>query len=211
MKFLLAVAVCILTACSHTAKVPQATVAKDSATPSLLAGLDVARLTGGTPGIEKYTIRMTKCGFWNAFAIPSEKEIVLCSELASAGPAVMRMVVLHEAGHAGFDSGMSFTGMEELAADEYAAVRSIWEGRREDVKAYADFWAQDEGKLIYYIDFGYWDPHPSDSRRDWHARCLYIGSGPAPEKLWDLIDWYDCRKTWQRTDATWRKLLGKHA
>lgn len=210
MKFL-ALAL-VLTACGSAPKpapvVPVTTVALEHY-GNIMAGLDPAKLTSGVPGIDKYTIRMADCGFWNAFAIHSEKEVVLCDVLVSSGPAVMRMVLLHEAGHVAFENGVAYTGMEELAADEYAIVRSVREGRRDDIDAVAKFWEAKEAThgLYFYLDYGYWDPHPSYSRRAWHARCLYIGSGPAPKKLWDLVDWYDCRSQWKRTKASWDKIL----
>lgn len=207
VRFCSALALTLLVAC--TTSTPRAQVAKSTALPNVLAQLDPARLTEGVPGIGNYTIRFVNCGFWNAFAVHDEKEILLCSELAYTGPRVMRAVLLHEAAHVGFEHGMPFTGMEELAADEYAAVRSIWEGRREDVDAIAEFWSGrcDAQGLACYTDFG--RSHPNAYRRYLHAKCLYVGSGPAPDSLNEIGVWYYCRRVWKTTSASWHKMLGK--
>lgn len=157
-------------------------------------------LLAGLPGLGGWTVRFTSCGFWNAFSDPEHQEIIMCHEVAESGSAVMRMVLLHEAGHAAFHSGLRFTGLEELAADEFSAVVALRRGHADDVDAMADFWDAEYDP----IDDGS-DPHPSGARRASHMRCLALGARPSPPegRLWD---WYECRDLWRKVDANWPKL-----
>ncbi len=175
----------------------------DPDSASTLKPIDPMRVLAGLRGLEGYTIRTIDCGFYNAWAFSETNEVVLCSEVLAAGAGVARMTLLHEAGHVLFrEAGVPFTGMEELAADEYAAVISVWRNRRQDVLDKAIFWAnQGDDK-----DNGL-DPHPSSARRAAHLYCLYVGSGPAPKNVWAYINYLDCRTQWRAVNSNWRKLL----
>src|SRR5689334_15393476 len=128
--------------------------------PDLVKQLHAGAVLDGLPGLNGTEIRFIDCGFYNAFYLPSTNEILLCAEVMDYGMPVARMTLLHEAGHAAFAHGIAHTGLEELAADEYAAVVSIWAGRREDVYAKALFWRSEE--------------HTSELQSQFHLVCRLL-------------------------------------
>lgn len=193
MKHLIALLALVACNCA-----PGFVVAHDGAHEAHLAALKPEEVLAGLPGLDGYTLRIVDCGFMNAFTEPSEHEILMCADVSQYGLGFERAVLLHEAGHAAFRSGVRFTGMEELAADEYAVYWSIRSGRREDVRAFADFWAS----LHDFTDDGQ-DAHPDGDRRASYAWCLYLGSGPAPTSIWTIEHWYECRAEWARVKAYW--------
>lgn len=193
MRFLLAAIVLVACNCAHGI-----TVIHDKVHEGHLTALKPEEVLAGLPGLDHYTLRVVDCGFMNAFTEPSEHEILMCADVSSYGLGFERAVLLHEAGHAAFRSGIRFTGMEELAADEYAIYWSIRQGRREDVKAFSGFWAN----LHDFTDDGE-DEHPDGARRANFAYCLYLGSGPAPTSIWTIERWYSCRAEWSRVKAYW--------
>jgi hypothetical protein len=170
----------------------------------LAKALKPGELLAGVPGIDGYQVTFLRCGFENAFTVREDHEIIYCNELAAETLGTQRMVLLHEGGHVAFGSGIPFTGMEELAADEFAAVTSIWAGRADDVYQWANFWVNqgdstDDGS----------DPHPSGDRRAMHAWHLYNGATEAPTSLFPYWNWQADRKLWLETSARWHKLLNR--
>jgi hypothetical protein len=156
----------------------------------LTATVEMFRL----PGVE-YTIRWRRCGEVNAFYQRGSKRITLCYELKDeASPAVVRFVLGHEIGHAVIaQRGIPFTGLEEAAADEFAAVVMGWYGKTDDMMEMGKWW---------YAHGGEEDPadeHPSGKRRGLTIACLALGA---------RAQQYGCTAEWLRASRTWAHLLG---
>lgn len=131
------------------------------------------------------------CGEVNAYYLPSEDRVVMCNELEGVMPAaVVRYVFLHEAGHALMaQRHIPFTGLEEAAADEFAAwVLGAME-RGDDVEAAARFWAafpiQNENPF---------DPHPSAARRS--AVLQQLADGIRGKSIAGMWEWVRVMHTW---------------
>lgn len=120
------------------------------------------------------------CDAVNAYASPETDTVVLCDELVlyvirGYGPVdgvrILRYAVAHEAGHLVIARmHIPVIGSEEVAADEFAAVRLVELGEPEDLAAGARFWADKNRPEDPE------DDHPSDARRAYVLGCYYRGA-----------------------------------
>lgn len=139
------------------------------------------------------TVVWEECGETNAFYQHSRHKVTLCTELEPLGPAVIRFVLAHELAHGVIDQlDIPFTGLEETAADELAALVTIWMGHADDLHAAAGFW------LTLNRPEDPMDSHPSDQRRFFTLACLLVGSRTTEGA---------CRDEYLRALHTWSKLL----
>ncbi len=136
------------------------------------------------------------CGQVNAYYYPRRKDVTLCNELREFGPGVVRFIFAHELAHGIIrQRGIAYTGSEEVAADELAAVVLAINHRVEDVEAAAEFFNEHVGESSP------WDPHPSGPRRYFTLSCLADQSqGKYP--------WLcDSDYGWLRALSSWTRLL----
>ena len=142
------------------------------ATPKL-KGL-VEEVQFGLPMELTNPVKWVNCGDWNGAYYP-DGHIELCNENLYEGLAVARMILLHELGHAyTFRYHTDFSRWEgnyEDAADEFAAVFSVVEGRPEDLVAKARLW--EAWAKLYPAAAG--DPHSPAQVRARNFRELYWG------------------------------------
>jgi len=140
-------------------------------------------------------VSFAKCGQVNATYWPATDNIIICRETLEQPEGVVRFVVAHEMAHAVIHQrDIPFTGSEETAADELAAVTLLVWGHEFDVLItglYFHEHGQDEDPT---------DPHPGDERRAYTLMCLAEGSETQP-------DWPWCRPEWARALHTWVRLL----
>ncbi len=139
------------------------------------------------------TVVWETCGVPNAAYVIGTKTIIMCHELLLLPEGVARAAFAHEYAHAIIRQlDLPYTGSEEAAADELAAVKLIAAGQTADVIAVARFWAllnQPEDPT---------DDHPSSARRFFTMGCLAVGS-ERPESA--------CGETYTRARAAWGRLL----
>jgi hypothetical protein len=136
------------------------------------------------------------CGEINAYYFPSQRKVVLCTELQAFSPGVVRYILAHELSHAVImQRDVAYTTSHEGAADELAALVLIWMGRDTDVLEGARFWAtlgRPENPF---------DDHFGDVRRAWNMTCLVAGSRD------DGIYSRGCTETYRRAVRAWVRLL----
>lgn len=148
------------------------------------------------PGVN-ITISWETCGFLGDAYDPVDEVLHLCVETAAI-PALARFVTAHEVAHAVTRQlGLAYTGNEEQAADELAAVSLILIGQGGDVLA----GAQAMSDMSRY-EFIFWmDTHPPLKHRARDLRCLVDGSQDT--------DWlFGCRYQWRRALTAWTTMLG---
>ncbi len=135
------------------------------------------------------------CGAINAYYTVNNM-VVMCNELKPLPLGFQRGVLAHEFGHAFIHQNhIPFTGPEESAADELAAVALVEVGDREALLTVAQW---------YYAlppDGGDGDAaHPSNYTRAIIALCLYLQSG-GDNLPGCPTDWVRVKNTWDRLRA----------
>jgi hypothetical protein len=138
-------------------------------------------------------INFNECGEVNAFYTPEDRTVTLCKELLdTAEPSRLRFYFAHELAHAVIDQmDIPFTGSEEDAADEMAAVIMVDSGMAKDVLFTADYF------YTRNLDAPPWDPHASDMKRAFNLKCIAVR---APKSA-------ICQKGWDATELGWKRLL----
>ncbi len=146
------------------------------------------------PGMD-VTVKVGKCGVVNAYYAPWAKTVLICQEMIDQLPQIVPAVVAHEMAHAVIHQlDIPFTGSEEDAADELAAVVLGNTGHADDLleaalwfKAMSD--SHDRS-----------DPHSPASRRSWTLACLADGSELVP-----VLD--ECGERFERATRNWHRLI----
>jgi len=145
--------------------------------------------------VEPIRLRFTDCGQVNAAYWPATNALVVCNETMAQPTGVLRFIVAHEMAHAVIHQrDVPFTGSEEVAADELAALTLLaWDDEYDVLLMglYFHVHAQAEDPT---------DPHPGDERRAYTLMCLADGSEDQPE-------WPECRWELARALHTWGRLL----
>lgn len=159
-----------------------------------LSGVDDI-IAGMQPKGVKVTVYWKACGFLNAAYDGRDQTITMCYELFKLPPGVIRFVAAHEMTHAILQQlDLPFTGMEEMAADEYAAVWLLKHGHKDDVKE-AIHWFDTYPSGIHGAEDPY-DEHPSDARRSWQL-----------EYMWAGYLGYFYQPQWKRIERAWERLI----
>lgn len=159
-----------------------------------LSGVDDI-ITGMTPKGVKVTVQWKQCGFLNSAYEDKTQTITMCYELFKLPPGVIRFVAAHEMTHAILHQlDLPFTGMEELAADEYAGEWMLTHGFKDDVKA-AIHWFDSFPSGLHGAEDPY-DEHPSDARRSWQL-----------EYMWAGYLGYFHQNDWKRIQRAWERLI----
>jgi len=143
--------------------------------PIAQSRLDIAQIVADLtfPGME-VTWEIAKCGQVNAYYQPKLKHLVVCRELVEYSPWLARFAAAHEMGHAMVRQlDLPITGMEEMAADEVAALElCIFSDHCMDLARTADYFYTLDGEELPA------DPHPSDRRRGITLMRLYLDPAP---------------------------------
>lgn len=136
------------------------------------------------------------CGQRNAYYFPAERRIILCNELRGhITPGILHFYLAHEMSHAVIHQlHIPFTGSEEVAADELAALVLSLDGMARDVAETGSMFLDQARPEIP------WDPHPGDVRRGVTLLCMYAGSQHTQLSL--------CDNQWPQAVYTWTTLLG---
>lgn len=138
----------------------------------------------------------TECGQTNAMYFPAADALIVCTEDFALQPGALRFITAHEMGHAIIDQlSIPFTGSEEEAADEIAAVYSGMANRPEDTMEMA----------MYFLDMAnVWvdprDDHPPNEKRAWTLACMADGAEPQPVSP-------HCQALFDRATDHWKRLI----
>lgn len=147
------------------------------------------------PGVNT-TIEWADCGEVNAYYTPSLQTVTMCRELLPYGGPFIRFVLAHELAHGVIrQRDIPYTGSQEVAADELAAVVLSLYHDQEAVLAAANFWFQQGNPEIP------WDPHPGNVRRGYTLSCL------ADTSKGDYSSFYCSQGAFQTARHTWMRLL----
>lgn len=131
------------------------------------------------------------CGEFNAWYSPDKETVILCNELKPFGRGVVRFALAHELSHAVIHQlHIPFTGSEEEAADELAAVILNVHDWQADVVMMAEFWLELEGEVRP------WDPHPPHDRRAYTLYCLAESSQAKPHTFCNEHGWLRALESW---------------
>ena len=134
------------------------------------------------------------CGEVNGYYVIASKIIVMCNELKTLDPGVVRFVFAHELSHAViYQRDIPYTGSEEWAADELATLILIQLGDYEALVATVDMFAASGGGEATATS------HPSHERRALYISCLALESLGQTQN--------QCMVDYTRTKAAWMKLL----
>jgi len=129
------------------------------------------------------------CGEDNAWYMSGE--ITLCNELRELDPGVVRFAFAHEYSHAIIHQlHIPFTGSEEVAADELAAVVLGVNGHADELMQAALYWYNRED------DANPWDPHPSNLQRFYTLGCYALESAGLDSVRCDSGAWVRAIHTW---------------
>lgn len=138
----------------------------------------------------------TECGGVNAAYIPPAKALIVCTEDFAMQPGALRFITAHEMAHAVIAQlAIPFTGSEEEAADELAAVYSGMQNRPEDTMEMAMYFL---GMADQPVDVA--DDHPANDKRAWTLACLADGAEPEPTIP-------NCGMTFERAADHWKRLI----
>lgn len=171
--------------------------------------IDLGRMTAAMMyvGAERTRVEWVWCMTPNAFFSPSENRVYLCYELLPVMKTLVpddwagaiRAVAAHELAHAVItNQGAPFTGSEEGAADELAAISLIEAGMGADVLAVSVFWAG-VWDLDPTITWGALDEnHPAAIERARAGVCLVAGRALAHRA---------CVDTYIRARESWYRIL----
>ena len=145
-----------------------------------------------------FTITWRRCGYVNAYYNPDTHRVTLCTELGEIDPGAARAIFVHELGHALIDQlHVPVTGLEEAAADEFAAWFFIRNGWNADLLALADLFGTDPTDDPR-------DEHPSNARRRISLLCL------EGQSRGEYLDAPACRQTsYERANRVWSKYLAR--
>ncbi len=165
--------------------------------------LDRVREAMRMPGVE-VSVRWLDCGEVNAFYTPEGTEVwgikvaprtvVMCNELRGEAPGFVRYVLAHELSHAIIHQRrIPFTGSEEVAADELAAVVfGVYEWQ-------ADLYATaNRYRRMGDVWVPPWDPHPAPLKRAFTIGCLAAESENKYPVFCDSSDWEHALTSWIR-------------
>ncbi len=145
------------------------------------------------PGME-VKVLWKRCGHVNGYYYPSARRIVLCHELRTIGAPFIRFVVAHEMAHAViFQLNIAFTGIHEVAADEFGAINLVFTDNRDDLYEVAKYW------LTRGHPEDPFDEHTGDIRRGATLFCLAEGFVQRNSA---------CGAEWNRAISSWVRLLG---
>jgi putative metallopeptidase DUF4344 len=119
-------------------------------------------------------ITLETCGEVNAYTEedkdnPGGYHVAICRETLQRQPRLARFYFAHELAHATVHQyEIPFTGSEEDAADELAALIMVENGWAIDVMYAARYFLDQED------DVPAWDPHPPNDKRAFTLRCLAL-------------------------------------
>ena len=148
------------------------------------------------PGMEDVQVVWQDCGEVNAYW-DRRRTVIMCNELRARPEGQQRFYLAHEFAHAIIDRlHIPYTGSEETAADELAALSMILMGYEDDVQAMEAVFTQD---ATPWLDPS--DPHLHKMQRAHNLGCLRLGRYGWPI---DGCDW-----KWREAVVNWTKLLSK--
>lgn len=131
------------------------------------------------------------CGEANAAYLPAVDTILMCNELRNYSRGVVATIYAHELAHAfihQFD--VPFTGSEEWAADELAAVTLIKLGRPDDI--------MEAGKwLLENPNENPLDVHMGGLRRAGYLYCM-VEQSKGNKEDWCYVDYNRIAKVWKK-------------
>ena len=135
------------------------------------------------------------CGVTNGFYHPATGRVYICNENVSLPKGVQNFILFHELAHAVIDRhDIPYTGLEEAAADEYAALVMLENGRADEV-IQAGEWMMAAGGEDNPADL-----HLSNKRRGLTLLCM------AMQKEYGLTSDL-CTVNYETVKKTWGKLL----
>jgi Putative metallopeptidase len=139
-------------------------------------------------------VRLTHCGFENAFYNPLDETIVFCAEMLEHAPGAVRFFLAHEIAHAYVvQLGLPTTGSDEVSADELAAYLLIRAGLGDDLEDAAQFFASQPGEIPSF------DDHPGNMQRAWTLGCLGLNARGLTRPF--------CRNDLARVQRNWARIL----
>lgn len=147
---------------------------------------------------EPLTLNQRECGTVNAFYSPSDRQIIMCYELADylfnlfadhrqPGDAPIELptistlafVMLHELGHAFVDIlDVPVLGREEDAVDQFSTVLLAQTGGGRETAEGAATWFYLESQKDNMVQIPYWGEHSLNIQRFHSIICLLYGSSP---------------------------------
>lgn len=137
----------------HLTDIPHVVMAHNVGVEEIVAGMTMR-------GMAPTKVIWKACGQPNGYYTPADNTITMCYELLDFGPGVTRFVAAHEMGHSVINQlRIPYTGLQEMAADELAAVVLHLTDHFQDVVDASTFF-HDLGRTEDPLD-----PHPSDMRR----------------------------------------------
>lgn len=145
------------------------------------------------PGMEDVSVVWRDCGHINAFW-DRKATIIMCNELHELAPGAQRFFLAHEWSHAIIDRlHIPYTGSEETAADELAAVSMLILGYEDDIYEMEKRWWSTREWLDPF------DTHLHGTQRAWNLTCLRWGS-----KNNNIAG---CADKWASAVNSWSKLI----
>jgi hypothetical protein len=155
-------------------------------------------------GVSISAIKWEDCGSINAWYAPVDftengktykaKSITLCNELRELPAGAIRFVFAHELAHAVIHQrGVPFTGSEEVAADELAAVILGLNKWGDDIREMAAYFGSKADSPVPP-----WDPHPDYDERAFTLYC-YADASEGVRRY--------CSEDWTRAVLSWFELL----
>jgi hypothetical protein len=141
------------------------------------------------------TVEWRTCGQVNAFYNIAGRKVILCNEAKTLPPGIIRYMLAHELAHGVIiQRDVAYTGSDEWAADELAALMLLLIGNDQDVLDGAGYW------LNRGSPEDPTDAHYGDDRRGWNMLCI------AATKTGDDPMGY-CSIQWDHVVSTWVRLL----
>ena len=161
--------------------------------PTTLDPYKLAPLLQTMPASVAVTWR--KCGQVNALYYVARAEVVMCNELKKLPDGVIRFIFAHELAHGViYQNNVTYTGSEEWAADELAALVLIEMGDGLSVLE-AAAWFKDKGTTEDHLTTS----HPVAMRRFVTLGCMVLQSTGEDADI--------CSVDYNRIKGAWARLL----
>jgi hypothetical protein len=140
---------------------------------------------------------LANCGEVNALYLPATHSIILCNELVDQYPEAVPVIIAHEMTHAIIHQlDIPFTGSEEDAADQFAAVYLGLTGHLDEMLAGA--MAYETMGLVESHDLG--DTHSSLKQRAYTLMCMEDGAESEPVLK-------QCQGQFETATRNWGRLI----
>jgi Putative metallopeptidase len=164
------------------------------------------------PGADRTSVQWATCFTPNAFYDAETDSVFLCYEIVPLLKDALeddwvlglQAIVAHEMGHSVVDhQGIPYTGSQEAAADEIAAITLGAAGLGEVNEAISKFWVHIwPREILSSLDGPLGEDHPNSNMRARFFACMAAGeAGTDPlcevryRKAWD--NWSHLLWTWQ--------------